>query len=200
MPEQWGVPDRHVDFFDVKSDLEALLGARAGELVCEAAVHPALHPGRSARLLLEGAPIGWLGEVHPEWVQLLELARAPVVFEVDVDAISYADFPAPTEISRQPLVIRDLAVWVEAGISYQGLLDTLKQTIASDAKLKIVKDIRLFDVWRDKNAENASAQTSLALRFWLQDPAVTLGDQQVEECMKALLKALVDQHGVRQRA
>jgi phenylalanyl-tRNA synthetase beta chain len=85
-------------------------------------------------------------------------------------------------------------------VSYQGLLDTLKQSIASDAKLKIVKDIRLFDVWRDKNAEVASAQTSLALRFWLQDPAVTLDDQQVEDCMKVLLAALVDQHGVRQRA
>jgi|TARA_R110000850_G_scaffold212283_1_gene338037 phenylalanyl-tRNA synthetase beta chain len=200
VPEQWGAPDRPVDFYDVKNDLEALLGSRANELVCEAAVHPALHPGRSARLRLGGTPIGWLGEVHPQWVQQLELARAPVVFEVDVEAISYVNLPAPTEISRQPVVIRDLAIWVDQGVSYQGLLDTLKQSIVSDAKLKIVKDIRLFDVWRDKNADGASAQTSLALRFWLQDPLVTLDDQQVEDCMKVLLAALVDQHGVRQRA
>jgi phenylalanyl-tRNA synthetase beta chain len=200
MSEQWGVPDRAVDFYDVKSDLEALMGSRAHELVCQVATHPALHPGRSARLLLGSQPIGWLGEVHPQWVQQLELARAPVVFEVDVDAISHVNLPAPTEISRQPVVVRDLAIWVDEGVSYQGLLDTLKQSIASDAKLKIVKDIRLFDVWRDKNAEVASAQTSLALRFWLQDPAVTLDDQQVEDCMKVLLAALVDQHGVRQRA
>ncbi|MAK55374.1 MAG: phenylalanine--tRNA ligase subunit beta [Pusillimonas sp.] len=200
MPEQWGVPDRFVDFYDIKSDLEALLGSRASELVCQVDNHPALHPGRSARLLLSGREIGWLGEVHPQWVQQLELARAPVVFEVDVDAISNVALPTPTEVSRQPVVIRDLAIWVDQGVSYQGLLDTLKQTIASDAKLKIIKDIRLFDVWRDKNTTDASAQTSLALRFWLQDPVVTLGDQQVEECMQLLLQALVDQHGVRQRA
>lgn len=200
MPEQWGIVDKPVDFYDVKSDLEALLGSRVHGLVCEAATHPVLHPGRSARLLLDGTPIGWLGEVHPQWVQKLELTRAPVVFEVDVEAISYVSLPVPTEISRQPVVIRDLAVWVDHGVTYQDLLDTLKQSIASDAKLKIVKDIRLFDVWRDKNADNTSTQTSLALRFWLQDPAITLGDQQVEDCMKVLLAALVDQHGVRQRA
>ena len=61
-----------------------------------------------------------------------------------------------------------------------------------------MKDIRLFDVWRDK--AQADAQTSLALRFWLQDAAVTLDDAQVEQCMARLLDALVTTHGVRQRA
>lgn len=200
LPEQWGVPARHVDFYDLKCDLEALSGAKAAALVCEPASHPALHPGRSARIMLNGVYIGWLGEVHPQWVQLLGLTHAPVVFEIDVEPVSCVDFPAPAEISRQPVVIRDLAVWVVSNVSYQGLLDTLKRTIASDAKLQIVKDIRLFDVWRDKNASDPAMQTSLALRFWLQDSVVTLGDEQVEACMKQLLQALIDEHSVRQRA
>ncbi|ROT44454.1 phenylalanine--tRNA ligase subunit beta [Pusillimonas sp. NJUB218] len=201
-PEQWGVPVRQVDFYDVKSDLEALLGTRAATLVCEAAEHPALHPGRAARLVLDGKPIGWLGEVHPRWVQQLELAHAPVVFEVDVEAISVSPMPAPTELSRQPIVIRDLAVWIGAGVAYGDLLHTLRQAISADPKLAIVKDIRLFDVWRDKNAVQAgqSPETSLALRFWLQDADVTLDDAQVEACMATLLDALVKVHGVRQRA
>lgn len=198
LPEQWGAPTRPVDFYDVKSDLEALLGARAADLVCKSASHPALHPGRSAQLLLDGQPIGWIGEVHPRWAQQLDMAHAPVVFEVDVDAISTIALPAPAELSRQPIVIRDLAVWVDASVAWQDLMATLQATIAADDSLAIVKDIRLFDVWRDK--AQADAQTSLALRFWLQDAAVTLDDAQVEQCMARLLDALVTTHGVRQRA
>lgn len=198
LPEQWGSATRPVDFYDVKSDLEALLGPRAAGMVCESAAHPALHPGRSARLLLDGQAIGWLGELHPRWAQDLDLAHAPVVFEVDVDAISSVALPAPAELSRQPIVIRDLAIWVGAGVAWQDLLATLNTTIANDDRLKIVKDIRLFDVWRDKS--QAQPETSLAMRFWLQDQDVTLDDTQVEQCLARLLEALVNAHGVRQRA
>lgn len=199
LEEQWGAPTRPVDFYDVKMDVETLLGAQARLLVCEPAAHPALHPGRSARLVLDGREIGWLGELHPRWVQLAELAHAPVVFEVDVAAISTAALPRPVELSRQPVVARDLAVWADVKVSYQDLLDTLAQTVASNATLSVVKDIRLFDVWRDKS-ENAVAEKSMAFHFWLQDPEVTLDDARVEQCMNLLLEALVSAHGVRLRA
>ncbi|MCI2808728.1 phenylalanine--tRNA ligase subunit beta [Eoetvoesiella caeni] len=197
--EQWGTPTRHVDFYDVKMDVEVLLGEQAGGLVCVAATHPALHPGRSARLVLDGRDIGWLGELHPRLAQKAELTHAPVVFEVDVQAISAARLPQPTEVSRQPIVVRDLAVWVDVKVSYQDLLGTLSQTIASNATLSVIKDIKLFDVWRDKAAGDVS-EKSMAFHFWLQDPEVTLDDARVEQCMSLLLQALVSAHGVRLRA
>lgn len=198
LPEQWGVVTRQVDFYDVKKDLEALLGCQAAQLHCIADGHPALHPGRSARLQLAGQGIGWLGEIHPRWAQQEDLAHAPVVFELDLDAISQISLPQPTELSRQPVVIRDLAVWAESSISYDSLLATLKQTIAAEAGLAIVKDIKLFDVWRDQ--KGAGTEKSMAFRFWLQNPAATLDDATVEHCMATLLQALVDDHGVRPRA
>ncbi|MYN12031.1 phenylalanine--tRNA ligase subunit beta [Pusillimonas sp. TS35] len=201
LDEQWGLPTRQVDFYDVKKDVENLLGDSAGRLQCVAAAHPALHPGRSARLELDGTLIGWLGEVHPRWAQQHDLTHAPVVFEVDVAAISHGSLPAPAPLSRQPMVIRDLAVWANAQVSYQALLDTLKQTIQSDDTLGIVKDIKLFDVWRDKTAEAAgAAEKSMALRFWLQGQDATLDDTTVEKCVARLLEVLVAAHGVRQRA
>jgi len=196
--EQWGVASRQVDFYDVKKDVENLLGAQAAGLVCVAQQHPALHPGRSARLELDGKAIGWIGEVHPRWAQQLDLAHAPVVFEIDVQSISEGRLPAPAELSRQPVVIRDLAVWADNGVSFQALLDTLAQTIQSDDTLAIVKDIKLFDVWRDKAAD--TAEKSMAFRFWLQGRDTTLDDATVEQCMATLLAALIAAHGVRQRA
>lgn len=198
LEEQWGVPTRAVDFYDVKADLEALLGKRAAQLQYHPDVHPALHPGRSARLELDGCCIGWLGELHPRWVQKAEIGQAPVVFEVDVAAISQGSLPELQALSRQPVVIRDLAVWVDAGVTYQQLLKTLTKTVASNANLSVVRDIRLFDLWRDKSSE--SAERSLAFRFWLQNPQATLDDSTVDECMAVLLRALEAEHGARQRA
>src|SRR5690606_11739915 len=129
-----------------------------------------------------------------------DLAHAPVVFEVDVQAIETQLMPHPRELSRQPVVVRDLAFWVDANVLYQDLLNTLTQTIESDATLGIVQDIRLFDVWRDPVQAAGGGDKSMALRFWLQDDQVTLDDARVEQCMNRLLQALVDAHGARQRA
>lgn len=198
--EQWGLPARHVDFHDVKRDLEALLGRDAERLVCVAQAHPALHPGRSARLVLDGRDIGWLGELHPRLMQEYSLQQAPVVFELDVAAVSQAAFPQPRELSRQPVVVRDLAIWVAADVAYQTLRDTLQRIIDAEPQLAIVRDIRLFDVWRDTAGGQQSDEKSLALRFWLQDADATLDDLRVEQCIHRLLDALVRTHGARQRA
>src|SRR3546814_7979313 len=120
-----------------------------------------------------------MGELHPRWAQQCDLAHAPVVFELDASAISATQLPAPVELSKQPIVIRDLAVWAAADVSYGDLLATLRQTIQSNATLGIVKDIKLFDVWRDKSAQ--TTEKSMAFRFWLQDREATLDDRSEEQ-------------------
>ncbi|HEY5899011.1 MAG TPA: phenylalanine--tRNA ligase subunit beta, partial [Burkholderiales bacterium] len=71
--QPWGASPRLVDLLDVKGDVENL--ARPLELRFEAAPHPAFHPGRSARILVEGRAAGWIGELHPRWQHKYELAR-----------------------------------------------------------------------------------------------------------------------------
>lgn len=195
--EQWGITTRQVDFFDVKADVEALLGARAAGLRCVAHPHPALHPGRSARLELDGQPMGWLGELHPRWMQEAELAHAPVVFELDVAALSVLALPVLAELSRQPAVSRDLALWVNESVTVQSMLDTIAATIAADPDLAVVREARLFDVWRDKSL--SEKEKSLAFRFRLQDTAVTLDDARVDACLDRIREALVAAHDARQR-
>ena len=128
--EQWGVPARQVDFYDVKMDVEALFGARGSRLRFAAAAHPALHPGRSARVELDGRQVGWIGELHPRWAQQADLAHAPVVFELDVQALSEGELLQVRELSRQPVVVRDLALWVDAPVTVQSMLDTVAATAA----------------------------------------------------------------------
>jgi phenylalanyl-tRNA synthetase beta chain len=223
--EQWGEATRQVDFYDVKMDVEALFGARAEQLRFVVDKHPALHPGRSARIELAGKTVGWIGELHPRWAQQSELAHAPVVFELDAAALQAGVMPAVGEISRQPVVQRDLALWVKADISAQALLDTVAATVKADAKLAVVQDVRLFDVWRDRQQVPAAGpsqggqapsggskhevrsvgaafpvEKSLAFRFLLQDTEVTLDEARVADCMTRILDALTAAHGARLRA
>lgn len=198
--EQWGAATRQVDFFDVKMDVQALFGARGQRLRFEAAVHPALHPGRSARIELDGREVGWIGELHPRWAQQADLAHAPVVFELDVAALSEGELPQVRELSRQPVVMRDLALWVDAQVSVQSMLDTVAAAVKADPQLAVVQDVRLFDVWREKpQGGEPVTEKSLAFRFWLQDTEVTLDEARVADCLARIKDALVAAHGARQR-
>lgn len=196
VPEQWGVTRRTVDFYDVKNDVENLFGQRAADLRFEPVTHPALHPGRSAAIYFNDQRIGLLGELHPQVARDFDLATAPVVFELQAEILEQAAFPQVAHLSRQPVVQRDLAVWVATQIPYQALVDSLRSGIQADAALAIVQDIQLFDVWRDPKAPH---EQSLALRVWLQDAQNTLDDSRVDATMQQLLAILVQQHGARLR-
>jgi len=181
LPEQWGCSARHVDFFDVKGDLERLLLPLAATFL--KAVHPALHPGRSARVLVAGKAIGFVGELHPQWQQKYELPLAPVLFELDLDPVTMARLPHYTEVSRQPTVIRDLAIVVDHSLELKPLLEALAAHCPT-----IVRDIRLFDVYVGHGVE--VGKKSLAFRIVMQDTQKTLLEAEVDAAMQQLVAYL----------
>ncbi len=178
LPEQWGAPSRPVDFYDLKSDVEQLLaGRRPGFVPVQ---HPALHPGRAASVLVDGTVIGVLGEVHPRWVQKYELGPPPVVFELELAALTDVAVPAYAPVSRFPAVVRDLALALPQEQALQPLLAALKAAAPA-----IVRDIRLFDVYQGRGL--TEGQKSLAFRIVMQDTERTLEDAEVESAIAALL-------------
>lgn len=191
LPEGWGSDGRKVDFYDLKGDLEALLSPLTARF--EKAVHPALHPGRSARVSLDGKEIGWIGELHPQWVQKYELPQPPVVFEIDLEAVKAARLPAYAEVSKFPPVIRDLAVVVDQGVELQRLLDGLRAKVPT-----MVQDIQLFDVYAGKGvAEN---KKSLAFRIVMQDTQRTLQDSEVDAAVQQMMAYLEQEFAAQLRA
>ena len=189
VPEQWASDNRLVDFFDVKGDLERVLDPL--HFTTQVAVHPALHPGRSAQIqLLTSAGklnIGWVGELHPGLQQAYELPQAPVLFELDLEAVRNLGIPQPEELSKFPAVQRDLAVVVKQSVSAQALLDAMNKT-----KQNFVRGIELFDEFKPKAGSSSMAvdEKSLAFRVTLLNPQETLQDAQIEAVMTALLAAL----------
>jgi phenylalanyl-tRNA synthetase beta chain len=194
--EQWNMPARAVDYFDVKGDLEALFAPRS--LRFAKLEHPALHPGRSAQVELDGKAIGFIGELHPRWLQKYDLPQAPVLFEVDAAALCERVVPSYAEISKFPGATRDLALVVKQDVPAQALLDAFKAELASNANGKLVQAVVLFDEYRGKGLEQD--EKSLAFRFGLQDTQSTLQDDAVEAIMTSLATAAAQQHGARLRA
>ena len=107
--------------------------------------------------------------------------------------------PRVQELSKQPIVLRDLALWVDADVTVQSMFDTVAKTISTHVELAVVQDVRIFDVWRDKRDDKTSSEKSLAFRFWLQDTDKTLDDVRVDACMTVLRDALIANHSARQR-
>ncbi|ABE50265.1 phenylalanine--tRNA ligase subunit beta [Methylobacillus flagellatus] len=184
-PEQWASEAREVDFFDVKAEVDRLAGGRVQYV---AAQHPALHPGQTAQILLQGQPIGWIGKLHPKWQQHYQLPRGAVLFELDVEPLLHAQVPSYVQVGKFPPVRRDIAVLVDEATPIQSLLDTMRSS-----KNALINDIALFDVYQGKGVPEG--KKSLAFLVLMQDTQKTLTDAEADAVMAELLDLLVQRHG-----
>jgi phenylalanyl-tRNA synthetase beta chain len=193
--DQWGMPARPVDFFDVKADLEALIAPRAFRF--EKAEHPACHPGRCARIMQDGIAVGVIGELHPFLRQKYELPAAPVLFEIALEALQPGDIPVYREISRFPPVMRDIALVAPQSVAASALMDAFEMARRDDPQCAIMQRVVLFDEYRGKGlGEN---EKSLAFRFTLRDSRATLQDEAVDAAMKAFVAVAEKTSGARLR-
>ncbi|MGH6624844.1 MAG: phenylalanine--tRNA ligase subunit beta, partial [Burkholderiaceae bacterium] len=204
--EQWGTPDREVDFFDVKGDLQHLLPA-AAQFV--AGTHPALHPGRSAVISVADRTVGFIGELHPRLQLAYGIPRPVLVFEVELEALLRRPLPVYREVPRVQAVDRDIALWVADEVPFQALRDVIDSLSRSDDRLSALREVRLFDVYRPnavhETAANAGSNTllnkekSLAFRLVLQDTSSSLSDTDADAAVAAIVEALTQRFGARLR-
>jgi phenylalanyl-tRNA synthetase beta chain len=191
---QWGRPERAVDFFDVKGDVELLLAPRQPLFV--AAHHAAFHPGRSARVEVDGVAIGYVGELHPRWRQAYGLQHAPIMFELDLEPVLDSDVPAYEGVSKQQPVFRDLALVIAETVSH----DTLVASLSADPS-RLVRNVTLFDLY--KPTVNGSGlevgERSLAVRLELLDDAETLTEARIDAAVASAMMRARDAAGARLR-
>jgi phenylalanyl-tRNA synthetase beta chain len=191
LEEQWGVPEkRSADYFDAKADVEALIAPKVARY--EAAAHPALHPGRSAQVILDEVPIGWVGELHPRWQQKYGLPSPAALFELDLEALGRVDLPRYREVSKYPPVIRDRAMEFDETLPAARILEEMERN-----RPPVVKEIRLFDFYRGKGVERG--KKSLAFRVVMQDTARTLTDAEADTAMAQLTELLAAKFGAKLR-
>jgi phenylalanyl-tRNA synthetase beta chain len=189
--EQWGEGDRRVDFFDIKGEVQAILGACPAAF--ERCSHPALHPGRSAVIRVNGQLAGYLGELHPRWVQQYELDTAPMVAELLLEPLQGATVPAYRALANTPPVVRDLALVVAQDVPFSAIREAIEAH-----RRAIVQSVDLFDVYAGKGVPEG--KKSLAFRVVMQDTEKTLHDSEVEEAVASLVRGLGQSLGAELRS
>ena len=190
-PEQWGVPAREADFYDLKGNIENLLAHL--ELTFKPETHPALHPGQTGAIYHQEQKIGIMGALHPTVLQALDLTSQAYLFELDLSMLLKAGSPRFHEVSRFPEIRRDIAILVNQAIPAKGIQDTIK-VIAGDW----LKDVFIFDVYQGKGI--SPGLKSIALGLVLQHPTRTLVDDEVAELMERVITALKGQLGAELRS
>ncbi|MCX2496510.1 phenylalanine--tRNA ligase subunit beta [Plesiomonas shigelloides] len=183
--EHWGQESKTVDFFDMKGDLEAVLEltGRLDDVKFEACSNPALHPGQSAALVLDGEQIGFIGALHPELERKLDLNGRTMLFEVLWDKISQRTITSAQSISRFPANRRDIAIVVNESVSAQNIIDECRKVGGNQ-----LVGVNLFDVYRGKGVNDGCK--SLAISLTLQDTSRTLEEEEIANAVSGIVEAL----------
>ena len=190
LPEQWDKSDDPLDYFDVKGDVEALLRATGAgaEFRFAPGSHPALTPGRNARILRGDQTVGWLGVLHPELMKRLDKKRAAVLFALQIPGLAPARVPAFQRFSKFPSIRRDLAIVVSDEITAEALTRAVRAAVG-----EILREVVVFDIYRGQGVD--SRRKSVGLGLILQDASRTLTDGDADQKIHSVMLNLEREFG-----
>ncbi|WEL53653.1 phenylalanine--tRNA ligase subunit beta [Pseudomonas kermanshahensis] len=185
LPEGWANGRDGIDFFDVKADVEALLGysGALSDFTFSAGKHPALHPGQTALIERDGKPVGHLGAIHPELAKALGLDRPVFLFELVLGDVVEGRLPKFSELSKFPETRRDLALIAGRDVASKAVLELIRDNAG-----EWLTDLRLFDVYQGKGID--PDRKSLAVGLTWQHPSRTLNDDEVNVTLQNILTSL----------
>ncbi|BDR13805.1 phenylalanine--tRNA ligase subunit beta [Vibrio sp. STUT-A11] len=194
--EHWDIETNTVDFFDLKGDLEAILELSANEKAYSFAAlspeskkaNPALHPGQSAAIIVDGKEVGVIGTVHPELERKFGLNGRTIVFEIEWSAINSKVIPEAVQLSKFPSNRRDIALVVDDAIASGDIVNACLEQGG-----EFLKDAKLFDVYVGKGVEEG--KKSLAIALTLQSVERTLEDADIAGAVDAIVAHVSEKFG-----
>lgn len=187
----WAESVRDGDFFDIKGDLEAALKVvvRGHEVRFQPLKdEPFLHPGQSARVLIDGQSVGFVGALHPNTAKAFGISKPVWVFECDLVPLTEASIPHARPLSRFPGVTRDIAVLIDKGVCVADLESSIQKVAGAT-----LKELKLFDVYSGEGIDPKEKSLAFSLTFQHRDR--TLTDEEVNASMAHVLHCLQEHHG-----
>ncbi|MFT5635633.1 MAG: phenylalanyl-tRNA synthetase beta chain [Cognaticolwellia sp.] len=183
--EHWDIEKAATDFYDIKSDVEALLGLTNNEsdFVFSKAEVDALHPGQTAAIHKNGVLVGHVGALHPELERKLGLNGRTLVFELLLAEVCTLNIPQAHDISRFPANRRDIAVVIDEQVSANKVLQLIEKVGGN-----YLVDLNLFDVYRGSGIETGFK--SLAIAMTLQDNNKTLEEKDITDVVNRVVNTL----------
>lgn len=193
VPEQWGLPSRDCDFYDIKGHLEMFFNRLLYKVDFRPATHHALHPGQTAAIHWQDKQIGFVGVLHPSIAKALEIKQKVCLYELNLNMLTKKESILGKSVAKFPEIRRDIAIVVNEAVPVKKIQDTIKR-VAGDW----LKENFIFDVYQGKGI--SSGYKSVALALILQDSTRTLTDAEISELMERLIIALKEQFGAELRS
>lgn len=193
--EQWGIPARALDFFDLKGDLESLIAFAAAPLSWtfdQDELPPWLHPGRGARVQHDGVEVGALGVLHPSLLRALDLDEDVYAFELRADPLRRRILPHAQTLPRFPCLRRDIAVELPQSATWARIEAAVRAALGP-----LLAETFVFDLYTGPGL--TPGRKSVAMGLILQDASRTLTDQDADRAVTAAVVALESAFGAKLR-
>jgi phenylalanyl-tRNA synthetase beta chain len=186
--EAWHTGEERADFYDLKGCLENLFTELKIDTIsydsdCEI---PFLHPERSCTVKVDNRILGFLGEIHPQVRERMDLKDRAVVFELDFTCLveTFSEAMKYREIARFPSTSRDVAFLVDEKITSGDMI-----SMALDREEELLENVSIFDVYTGKGI--SAGMKSLAIRFTYRSSLKTLTDSEVNETHTRIVERIV---------
>ncbi len=176
---QWSGDVQALDFFDAKADLESVLAFTNAQFDFEAAEHSALQKGQSAKIMLNGLVVGWIGALAPSVQKELSLPKC-YMYEVDLDCALKGKVSKYKAFSQYQQAQRDIALVLDEATPVADLVCSIQ-----DLKQTHFIDVALFDIYTGENID--SGKKSVALNLTYQSMEATLSDEEVNTKVEEVL-------------
>jgi len=195
--KSWLGGDGLFDFYDAKGIVEGLLCHLGMAVNFEQGNDESLHPNKQAAVVIKdnglSVRLGVVGELHPKVADAFEIEGPACLFEINVTTllpltVTHKLFQP---IPRFPSTVRDLALVVDTGVTYQRIHDII-------ISFPLVSEVILFDVY--SGAQVTAGKKSLACRVVYQSPIHTLTDEEVNEVQQQILDRLARELGATLRS
>lgn len=188
-PEAWYHNNEKVDFYDLKSHVEALFAVnKGGQPTYQRSTCEFLHPGRSADIYLNGEFVGLMGELHPQLAKELGAKQTLYVFDIALEAVLNATLPEYQAVSRFPEVRRDLALLMDRNVPVSEL-----KAVVMESAGEAFKDAVVFDIYQGQGIDESKKSVALGLTW--QHPSHTLSDEEVNNSVEQTVSALAERLG-----
>ena len=176
-------------FFTLKGELEAVLNGLRVKKASYTAVkdNPSYHPGRCAKVTIDGIDVGYMGQVHPLVAKNYGLDAEVYCAEIDFNKLFELRLPEATytPLPKYPTVSRDLAVVCDEELTVAQV-----EEVMTAAAGKLLRSVKLFDIYRGKGI--AEGKKSLAFALELRADDRTLTDADSEGVVTKVLNALAE--------
>ena len=186
----WHQPEIPCDFYDIKGCVEALIRALKIDKVQFTKIPDEdcdyIRPGYAAQILVAGAQVGKVGEIHPLVRDNFDLKQTAFIFELDLDKLISLIPPVTTakSIPRFPAIYRDITIIVDREIETQTVIETVDSIGET-----LVERVHLFDVFEGDPI--AAGKKSVSFRVTYRSSTKTLEDDDVNDLHKAITNRLL---------